>query len=207
MNRLSFCGFASLAALLFLFAVPAVRAETAEEAVSTLIQKMKSSGSITPMVEQIDWESRFKELSDEEKAARHFRNPEDMKRYYLERAKANGADSVAKLEQEQKKNPAAGGSLALVRNELERQQAESKNQLLGTSYKILKSEKQDDGKTVVSVRKTLGNFSEDIQLSLRPSGSSWVIENGGALNPAPSKLNGGSPIGRLPEPVAVLGQP
>jgi hypothetical protein len=197
--------FAGLASALLV--LPAY-ADTPEEAVRAIVQKMKSTGDLSPLVDQVDWDARFSQMSTDEKNALGFSSAEEMKEHYRSRATANGADIVEKFKKDQGAAKYTGSDPASeVAEEADRQRRDNRNRLSGTTYTVLRAENKGDGKYLVTVLKRYKEESEEVQMMMHQSGGSWLMDSGAALNPAPAKLAGGSPLGRMPEPVAVLGQP
>ncbi len=203
---------AAMAGVVLLCAVIArpASAESPEDAVRDLVAKMKKAGDLTPLVEQVDWDSRYKDMLPEERKALGFSNAEEMKAFYSKKAQANGEDVLEKVVKDGEgavKVRGAPDPAALVEDELDRQQGEAKSRLVNTTYSVIRSEKIGDDKYLVTVRKSYRDESEEVDVTMRLSGGRWVTDSAAALNPAPASLSGGSPIGRMPEPVSVLGQP
>lgn len=199
--------FLLLLAAVYLTPAP-VLADSPEDAVRDLIARMRKAGDLSPLADQIDWDTRFEQMSADERKSLGLSSAAELREYYRSRAAANGADQAEKIEKDLRNSSRDGADQAkLVSNELDRQQDEAHERMLGTLFTVLRAEKKGEDKYLVTVLKKYKDEEEEVQMMVRKAGGTWLLDSGAALNPAPSKLAGGSPLGRIPEPAAALGQP
>ena len=71
-------------------------AEAPENTFKFAVEKMKSAGSIEPLVDFVDWSLYYDSLSPEEKRGLGFRSGDAMREYYRNKAKVNGQDRLDK---------------------------------------------------------------------------------------------------------------
>lgn len=200
-----------LSALLFLLFCASANASSPEDAISTAVRALKAKGDLSPLVAHIDWEWRFSQLGDDEKKSRGISSASSLRNHYLSRAEANGSDVLESLKEDARnaapgKKSAALELITRVESELLRQQQQFKSALRETSYKVGSLKMEGDSVAIANIEKSKGVAIQSEELRLRLVNGEWLFESAAPLNPLPITF-GGTPLGKLPEPIAILGQP
>lgn len=205
--------FVFLAALSVFIQPAALLAQENDPAVTVnrAVEKMKQTGSLSALIDYIDWDFRYSEIAHEERQARGISSAKALRAHYLQRAEANGREIIERLQREAESAPpeyrrSLAGSLTKVKEELRRQEEEFSRALQATDYVVQDVKFESDTKATVSIERRNGAAIKTVTLTLHRGDGSWLMESAAALNPLPI-ISEGTPVGRLPEPVAVLGQP
>ncbi len=186
-------------------------ASSPEDSIASAVRELKAKGDLTPLVAHIDWKWRFEQMSSEERKARGFTSVSELRNFYAARAEANGSDVLSGLKEDARtaapnKKSQALDLITKVEKELLRQQQQFKTALRETSYQVGSLKMESDTVAIANIERVNGPSIHSEELRLRLVNGEWLFESAAALNPLPITF-GGTPLGKLPEPVAILGQP
>ncbi len=195
----------------------AALANTPEGAVYEAINKIKSKGNLTPLVESVDWKGAYEALPKIEREAMKIKSADDMKTYFKKEAESGPEDSVNKLKETFKKEKKVGESpeekakrqeaLRTIDKELQNQKNNLSKMISRTNYKVLGSTIEGDS-AKVKVLKTFEGDAKEIELDLKKVDGTWKLVSAGPLNPMSLNSGGaGNPLGTIQSPVHVLSQP
>ncbi len=193
-----------LACLSFILAATPVNAETPESALYSVLSKLKVSPDVSPLVELVDWEGTYSKMKEDSNGSIAYSSPEEMKAFYLKRAKDNGEQNIElsrlflsnkELSSQQKKE--SKETTALLEKNLKDIQAKSREMLAKTDF-IIEDVTLDGGnKAQVKLKKRFGDKESSLSLTMHKVNQKWVTEKAGIFNPNGSQ---GSPIGAFPDP-------
>ncbi len=180
-------------AMVTALAAPAFADSTPDGTVKEFVEKIKAAGSPSPIVEYIDWTRAFADFPEAQKSQLNITTADGMKSFFKEMlanpAKAMKAQMearLAKLPPEQQES--AKASLAQLETMMQQKEAEMKDRIAKTEYKI-ESTEVNGAKATVKLTQTYQGQAKTEEIKLEKIGDRWLLPSlstAGAPQSAPA---------------------
>lgn len=173
-----------------------VCAETPEEVLQTIVDKIKQNSNPSPVVDYVDWNEAFKNAPAEQKQAMRITSPQQMKQVYKKMLQNPAATMKEQLEQRLEEIPAEQRpmmqqSVASLERLMKEKEKEIKERIQETTYKI--GEAVIEGNTArVKVSQTYKGETKQEEVKLVKSGDRWLLPSVGAMEGPPQQQPAGS---------------
>lgn len=174
---------------------PALADSTPDGTVKEFVEKIKAAGSPSPIVEYIDWARAFAEFPEAQKSQLKITSADGMKTFFKEMlanpAKAMKAQMEARLAQlPPEQQESAKASLVQLETMMQQKEAEMKDRIAKTEYKIEGTEVDPTGKkATVKLTQTYQGQAKTEEIKLEKTGERWLLPSlstAGAPQSAPA---------------------
>ena len=160
--------------------------ETPEQTLSKILSDIKTSASTTPVVNYVDWEKAFNNLSEEKRKKNSISSSQEMKSYYENVLK----NPIAIMEKQYKKKiasltpqqkPIFEQNFARLKSALEEKTKEMSERIAESEYEVGVAKVTGDIAIVPLKRKYIGKTTEE-NVRLEKSGDKWLLPGVNSLS-------------------------
>ena len=156
-------------------------AETPEEVVTKMMDKIKAVGSPAPYLDYVNWDSAYSSLSEEQKTQMKVSSAKELKGTFEQMFTDTESFFRAKFDEKIKDVPASERSMHEAKFKqmvaaIEMQQERMKEQIKNTDYKIGESNVKED-KATVKLTQTYEGQSRDRTIHLTNESGAWLLDS------------------------------
>lgn len=162
--------------------------ETPEQTLNKILSEIKSTGSTSPVVNYVDWDKAFENLSEDRKKIIAVSTAEEMKSYYesvlkdpLVVMEKQYQNKIASLAPEQK--PVFEQNFIRLKSVLEKKSKEMQTRISESEYEVGKAQITGN-KALISLKRTYIGKTLEENVTLEKFGDKWLL-------PAVNSLSGG----------------